>query len=382
MPRATYGSQVKARVLRLFEALISFVNYELDNCDNLDLRFNWQNEDSANPKLVVKTKLRVLEVLTQNDKYDGQLTKTQIREALLRMGDFLAILEDNRVHDRGSEDWHFTLTLWSKNNKAENLKLLDKEWERRRPGKSKLQEASATAEQMLEVDPLEQLTLDSQSIVLINRGLEFAELMYRTGKLSKKQEEKFNFLKREVQSLMKIDAQLKEVAKNTQRFVVEMQQTLELEIQKLSSVGQAHLKNHAKEILQLGLEKHLGVVKQLEKGLEAGKEAAQWLDMNQRRLVQRACEAALAEYPDIKSATSRELIDDFDWDINQYLERISLCLTLGRNNMLDEPDNLESMPIHTYKAAFNFIKTRIPKHMSSAAAKELKDCIDYLVNRL
>ena len=382
MPRATYGSQVKARVLRLFEALISFVNYELDNCDNLDLQFNWQNEDSAKPKLVVKTKLRVLEVLTQKDKYEGQLTKPQIREALLRMGDFLEILEDNRLHGRGSEDWHFTLTLWSKNNKAENLKLLDQEWEHRRPNKSRLQEVAATAEQMLEVDPLEQLTLDSQSIVLINRDLKLVEGMYRAGKLSTKQEEKFNSLKREVQSLMKIDAQLKDLANKTHRLVLEMQQTLELEIQKLRSAGQEHIKNHAKEMLQLGLEKSLGVVKQFEKGLEAGQEAADWLDQNRRKLAQRASEAALAEYPDTENVRALELIDDFTWDINQYLERISLCLTLGINNMLDEPDNLESMPIHIYKAAFNFIKTRIPKRMSSAAAKELKDCIDYLVDRL
>lgn len=128
----------------MFEALLSFVNYELDECNRLDIKFNWGDKDSANPKLVVQTKLRVLEALTQKDKDKCGLSKCQIREALWRMKDFLKILEDNRVRERGSENWHFTLTLWSR-NKAENLKRFDDEWERRRPDKSKQQEASVIA---------------------------------------------------------------------------------------------------------------------------------------------------------------------------------------------------------------------------------------------
>ncbi|MBD2094689.1 hypothetical protein H6F90_05935 [Trichocoleus sp. FACHB-591] len=52
------------------------------------------------------------------------------------MADFLNILQDHRVHERGSEDWHFTLKLWSR-DKSKNLEQFEQTWERRRPQKSK-----------------------------------------------------------------------------------------------------------------------------------------------------------------------------------------------------------------------------------------------------
>lgn len=138
MPRATYGDQVKARALRLFEALLLFVNHELEDGDGLNIIFYWREQDSSKPKLIVETKLRVLAELTRRDKYQGGLTKPHIREALHRMEDFLEILEDNRVQKKGKEEWRFTLTLWSK-DKAGNLKWFDQEWERLRPPKSEQQ---------------------------------------------------------------------------------------------------------------------------------------------------------------------------------------------------------------------------------------------------
>ncbi len=62
MPRATYGPQPKKRALRLLEALLCFVNDELEECDRLDIKCNWQKKDSATPKLLVETKLRALEL--------------------------------------------------------------------------------------------------------------------------------------------------------------------------------------------------------------------------------------------------------------------------------------------------------------------------------
>ena len=142
MPRATYGPDIKARTLRLFEALLHFANDELDECDRLDIKFRWQSKDSTNPKLLIKTKLRVLEELTKKNSYEGSLTKTQIREALYRMQDFLGILEDNRTQKRGLEEWNFTLSLWSKET-AKNLLQFEKNWENKRPEKSKRQEETA-----------------------------------------------------------------------------------------------------------------------------------------------------------------------------------------------------------------------------------------------
>ncbi|MBD1921382.1 HEAT repeat domain-containing protein [Microcoleus sp. FACHB-831] len=142
MPKATYGPEVKARVKRLLEALLAFVNYEVEGCEGLELHFRWQGEDSANPQLVVETKLRVLEYLTQKDKYPGKLTTTQIRQAINHhLKKFLGIVEDNRAKTQGEEDWHFTLKLWGKDKEA-NLREFELDWERKRPDKSKKLEAT------------------------------------------------------------------------------------------------------------------------------------------------------------------------------------------------------------------------------------------------
>ncbi len=134
MAKYTYGSKVKMRVQRLLEALLAFVNWEVEG--SFKIEFKWEAEDSTNPKLILKTTLVALEQLTAKDKHPGKLTKTQIREALNLLKKFLNILEDNRTQTKGVDTWHFTLMLWSK-NWGKNLKQFDKAWEDSRPEKSK-----------------------------------------------------------------------------------------------------------------------------------------------------------------------------------------------------------------------------------------------------
>ncbi|MDF5731793.1 MAG: NB-ARC domain-containing protein [Rhizonema sp. PD38] len=146
MPKKTYGSQVKKRVRRLLEALLCFVDGEFED-GNFDIKHNdWIKQSSTNPELTVRTTLIVLEWLTEKDQYPGKLTKPQIREALKlldqdRDDSLLKILKDHRIPKKGSENWYFTLKLWSK-DKEENLKRFDEVWENNRPLKSKAVEAS------------------------------------------------------------------------------------------------------------------------------------------------------------------------------------------------------------------------------------------------
>ena len=140
MPRNTYGDTVKKRVKRLLEALLAFVNWEFEESFNIESK--WEAEDSTNPKLILKTTLVTLELLIAKDKYPDKLTKTQIREALNLLKDFLKILEDNRTKTKGVDTWHFTLTLWSK-DQEKNLKQFDKAWEDSRPEKSKAVDANS-----------------------------------------------------------------------------------------------------------------------------------------------------------------------------------------------------------------------------------------------
>ena len=112
MPRATTGSKVKARTLQVLEALLRYANHEVEmSADIPGLHCRWQ--DSPQTTLVVQTTLRSLLELNQRVFPDQPLTKPQVREALRRLQDFLQVLEDYRVHQRGSEDWHFTLHLTS-----------------------------------------------------------------------------------------------------------------------------------------------------------------------------------------------------------------------------------------------------------------------------
>jgi hypothetical protein len=142
MPTVSYGPRVKQRTKRLLEALLAYANHELENCLSeaawqklhLEIPVKWQTEK----RLVVETKVRILEELTALDPYNGKLDNHEIKEALHRLEDFLEILEDNRTKTQGADDWHFTLTLWHRRHDTEaNLRRFDLEWERRRPEKSK-----------------------------------------------------------------------------------------------------------------------------------------------------------------------------------------------------------------------------------------------------
>ncbi|MEH1897274.1 MAG: NB-ARC domain-containing protein [Nostoc sp.] len=157
MPRTTYGPQIQKRVKRLLEGLLCFADGEFEE-DNFKIESNWKAADSANPKLTVQTTLVVLELLTQKDKYPGKLTKAQIREALNLLKDFLKILEDNRLQTQGSDDWRFTLKLWSK-DREKNLKGFDEAWQKKRPKKSKQLAANSTQDEGVATVPQIKLTL-------------------------------------------------------------------------------------------------------------------------------------------------------------------------------------------------------------------------------
>ncbi|PSB33686.1 HEAT repeat domain-containing protein [Stenomitos frigidus] len=138
MARPSYGPEAKKRSLHLFTVLLDYANDELD-CDEVALdalRSQMQTYWQSEQRLVVRTKVRFLEALTK--LANTPLSGGQIKEALRRFEDFLAILDDNRPNKGGSEVWHFTLNLWHKrSDRAANLRQFEQAWEHRRPQKSK-----------------------------------------------------------------------------------------------------------------------------------------------------------------------------------------------------------------------------------------------------
>jgi Effector-associated domain 4/NB-ARC domain len=133
MARPSYGEEVEARVRTLLERFLAYVNDELEDSELYKIALNWDTSQ----QVIVRTQLRVLAELSG-------LTKVEVREALKRLEDFLDILEDLREHKRGSEDWHFRLTLWhDKGDKDGNLQKFDAEWKRLRQAKTGVQRAEA-----------------------------------------------------------------------------------------------------------------------------------------------------------------------------------------------------------------------------------------------
>lgn len=117
MRKPTWGPVVKQRVRKFLEVLLS-------RTDELyDSSFHWQDEDKARPKLIIKSKRRLLEKLTQLKQHEFY----QAIESLK----VLDILEDIRIKKQGTDDWYFTLKVWSKDT-VKNLSQFDREWENKK----------------------------------------------------------------------------------------------------------------------------------------------------------------------------------------------------------------------------------------------------------
>ncbi|MBE7385410.1 MAG: hypothetical protein F6J95_028925 [Leptolyngbya sp. SIO1E4] len=132
---------------------MTYANDEIEGCEHLEsyIKTQWQ----SSKRLVVSTKVRYLEELSNLGDGGLQLNRSHIREALKRLNDHVKILEDNRVSSQGSDLWHFTLNLWHPGDEIDrNLHQFDTAWEAARPAKSKqVAEPIVNADQSLGNSP-------------------------------------------------------------------------------------------------------------------------------------------------------------------------------------------------------------------------------------
>ena len=136
MPRISYGPVLQVRVLRILECILKFANDEFEVTQNIKIQYSWQEEKDQEHKLTIKTTINSLKHLYDNYSCRNSLAKADIRDALHCLKDFMKILEDHRVNKQGSQEWHFTLNLWSKNTN-ENLKEANFHWENQKKSKNK-----------------------------------------------------------------------------------------------------------------------------------------------------------------------------------------------------------------------------------------------------
>ncbi|MGB2925021.1 MAG: NACHT domain-containing protein [Limnothrix sp.] len=140
MPKQSYGTVPKKRSQSLLFALLDFANDSIDaneiEVDRLrsPLETHWQ----SSTRLVVRTKLRYLQTLSNLVNPEASLSLPQIKTALKHLTNFLEILEDNRTITRGSENWHFTLNFWGDRwDREYNLQCFEQAWQGHRIDVSK-----------------------------------------------------------------------------------------------------------------------------------------------------------------------------------------------------------------------------------------------------
>ncbi|NEU71569.1 NACHT domain-containing NTPase, partial [Hassallia byssoidea VB512170] len=129
MPRLSYGDDVKARVRQLLEALLAYVNHEVENSDRYQIKC-WKQLPN---QVIIKTQSRTLAELSS-------LEIKQVRQALKLLEKFSEILEDLRAQKQGSENYDFRLTLWHPiDEKENNLQTFNEDWEHKRAQKPGVQ---------------------------------------------------------------------------------------------------------------------------------------------------------------------------------------------------------------------------------------------------
>ncbi len=147
MPRITYGPTVKQRTLKLLEVLLLLTESGAIN-DSSKFKYKWNDSDKGH-SLSIKTELSTLSHLSKYQPIEDTLSKIQIREALHRLKDFLKILRDHRTSTQGSETWHFTLDLWSRDIST-NLNQASALWDTLRKGETSTKSIDQRSPEILE----------------------------------------------------------------------------------------------------------------------------------------------------------------------------------------------------------------------------------------
>lgn len=135
MPKQSFGPITQRRTQTLLMGLVQFANDSLALEDEKILaglqgtiKTHWQTDQ----RLVVQTTARHLVALTQY--LETPLTLAQVKAGLKHLQTFMGMLEDHRTSQRGSDQWHFTLTLWHNRWKeAANQQTFDQVWNQQRP---------------------------------------------------------------------------------------------------------------------------------------------------------------------------------------------------------------------------------------------------------
>lgn len=151
---------------------------------------------------------------------------------------------------------------------------------------------------------------------------------------------------------------------------------LESDVAAIQKAGEERLKVLDKRVAEIQSE--------LQEALpESYKEGLKWLKDNQKPISMRASYHALRELPTSLMNLSEEDKEDFQWDIEKYIESIYYAVSESSFQILDEPVIGPSVDVpEAYQIAFFFIKKKIPSRLSEDITEAISERFDYLLERL
>jgi hypothetical protein len=112
-------------------------------------------------------------------------------------------------------------------------------------------------------------------------------------------------------------------------------------------------------------------------------ELLEWLKNNQRELSQAAWGYILEKKPSLVEGFSKEEQEDFQWDIEKYVESVYFSMLSNSFDLLDEPAIGPSInSLDSYQTAFALVKRKAPGRVGKDAISLLSERFDYLLERL
>ena len=128
---------------------------------------------------------------------------------------------------------------------------------------------------------------------------------------------------------------------------------------------------------EIGLMSRIGQVR-----LDNRTEARAWLKTHSKHLAEQAFDYIFTRYPNAitnsEDGQRKQKLNEFYWDIEEYLETICDCIVVDRPALIDRQNPSLPAP-DAYKRAFMFIKKQISGDISDDAAAEIKKYIAYLI---
>ncbi|MDX2241452.1 MAG: hypothetical protein NW224_12275 [Leptolyngbyaceae cyanobacterium bins.302] len=232
----------------------------------------------------------------------------------------------------------------------------------------------------------QKIILDENTIAIINIRLEVIEEISQAGYLLEQQQQELKQLKQSLLTFEKLNQNLQNIAVLADNLIQEAITSMRNQLDALKLSGKI-LTREAVKSRKLAHEldchqRETDILQTFVDKLEYSRKGADWLLKSIDALVKYSSESALKQFPEVKASASDELIDDFRFSIEEFLEQVNWCLQWGSYEILDSPEIALIFHADLYEAAFQATKRAISRDLRHEVITEIEACLDYLISRL